>query len=567
MKNIYLTLLISFFAVLSSATTRTTQQKIAIAESVLDGHVQMAKAKGGVRVHPTELKSLNNLSVIGYSDGGFVVVSNDDQMKPVVGYSDGRFDELSNPSLKWYLAAANEALSKSTDHTMNVVAPSQYNNLKSEVSPLVTSTWNQGNPYYLYTPTYGKNNSHYVTGCVATAMSQVMYFHKYPSQGRNTHTYNFTSSSGNTYKLSVDYSKETYNWSLMVDNYIGNESEASQMEVAKLMYDTGVSCNMQYNEDGSGAYTFEAANALVDYFNYNENLQLYTRSVYSEGLWMQKIYTELNNNRPIMYAGSDANGGGGHEFVLDGYNADGLVHINWGWGGNADGYYDIALLNPSSYKFSVGQEMVMGIAKPDVDIIAETQMASNGDVSFIPSSVTPNVMSVNCTITNLGRNRYIGPAAVVLIDEAGNQQVAKYFTDKTKSGSDTAVNYDLFHGNSESLTIRTLRYGDILSSKPDGKYRFLVGTLSNNRWCPVHALEGKVNSVVITKKGDTYTLSNDTDDLWMSSVTSSATTGIRSINTNSKIPNTDAIYNLSGVRVGNDYKGVVIKNGKKFIKK
>lgn len=561
-KHVCLFFMLASFAVIATANPRTWQQKVNIAAAALGQNTATAKSHGGTPRALKALKSASALSVIGYEDGGFAIVSNDDQAAPLVGYSSGTFDEASNPGLRWFLAAADEVLS-SAAQPVKVVAPSQYEGLKPEVGPLVKSTWNQGYPYNLLTPTYGTNKAHYVTGCVATAMAQVMYFHQYPSRGRNIHTYSFTPSNGENLKLTVDYGQETYDWSLMTDVYTGGESEASKLEVAKLMYDAGVSCSMQYNEDGSGAYTYEAANALVEYFNYNENLQLYTRRAYSEGLWMRKIFTEIDAGRPIMYAGTDV-ASGGHEFVLDGYNADGFVHINWGWGSTADGYFDIALLNPTGFQFSVGQEMVMGIATPETAIAGETQLFCNGDVAYTPSTVTPDVMAVNGTVMNIGRSRYTGPMAVVLADESGSQQVVKYFTNASKRGSDTPVDYDLFHNNSASLTIRTLRYGDILSEKPDGTYRIFIATRAGEVWSPVHAPAGKVNSALIVKSGANYTLASDTDDMWMFGASSTAT-GISSVRPATKAPATDAVYNLAGQRVGAGYKGIAIRNGRKVL--
>lgn len=565
-KNFYLILALFTAATVAYATPRSLQQKLDIAAGVLHSGTS-AKSANGSKAALKELKSADNLSVIGYENGGFVIVSNDDEARPVLGYSDGIFDETANPSLRWYVSAANEALANGNGNVMKVAAPAQFDGVKSYVAPLLTSTWNQGNPYNLLTPTYG-NNQHFVTGCVATAMSQVMYFHKYPSVGQGSSSYNFVNSSGSGIVLSVDYSKETYDWSLMLDNYTGTESDSSKNEVAKLMFDTGVSCQMQYNEDGSGAYTYQAANALVNYFSYNPNLQLFTRSSYSEELWMQKVYKELDAGRPIMYAGSDARTNSGHEFVIDGYNADGYVHVNWGWGGYADGYFDIALLNPAGSQFSEWQEMVMGIATPDENIQAENLFTSSNGITYSPSTTTPNVMYLSLSATNEGRSRYLGPVAVVIADKDGNNgEPLRYFTTGTsRTGTATAVDYSFFHDNSQTLSIFTLRYGTWMANKPDGTYRLYIGTTADNVWWPIHAPEGKVNSILMEKSGDTYTLTSDTTDLWMAAL-SPTPSGIRSVSANGKSRHiSDDIYNLSGQRVNGDYKGIYIRNGKKYVK-
>lgn len=565
-KNLYLTLVLAGLALTAQAAPRSLQQKLTIAWQVLQQQRQGAKAQGGTTPVLRELRADRGLSVYGLDGGGFVVVSNDDGARPVVGYSTGAFDVDGNASLRWFLQAADEVLAAGAPR--KVVAPSQYEGVKSELQPLVTTTWNQRSPYNLYTPTYG-NNSHYATGCVATAMAQVMKFHRYPARGQNTHTYTFTPTSGQSQKLTVDFSQETYDWSLMVDNYTGLETDEQKQEVAKLMYDAGVSCSMRYNVDGSGTYTYEAANALVEYFNYNANLQLYTREAYSEQLWMKMVYEELNQNRPIMYAGDDLSLRSGHEFVLDGYDADGLVHINWGWGGSSDGYFDIALLNPSKYKFSSGQEMVMGIATPETTIPADNELYVNGDISFVALTSTADAMGVSGSAYNIGRRRYQGPIALLVRDEAGTDEVVKYFTSESRRGSDTPYAYDLFHSNSTSLSLRTVRYGDVLAGKADGTYRFFVASQTTDGWCPVHATGGKVNSVVITKSGDTYTFATDTDDLWMaaSSGVATAITAASVATANAATAQPSATYNLAGQRVGQDYRGIVVRNGRKVLVK
>ncbi len=565
-KNLYLTIMLAGLALTAQAAPRSLQQKLTIAWQVLQQRqAQGAKAQAGATPTLRELQAGQGLSVYGLDGGGFVVVSNDDGARPVVGYSTGTFDTDGNASLRWFLQAAEEALAAAAPR--KVVAPSQYEGVKEEVQPLVATTWNQGSPYNLYTPTYG-NNRHYATGCVATAMAQVMNFHEYPARGQNTHTYTFTPTGGQSQKLTVDYSQETYDWSLMVDNYTGLETDEQKQEVAKLMYDAGVACSMQYNEDGSGAYTYEAANALVEYFNYNANLQLYSREAYSEQLWMKIIYDELNQKRPIMYAGYDASSGGGHEFVLDGYDAEGRVHINWGWGGSADGYFDIALLNPSGYQFSLGQEMVMGVAPPETAIPADNELYVNGDISFIALTSTANAMGVSGSATNTGRRRFQGPIALLVRDEAGADEVVTYFSSSSRRGSDTPVSYDLFHGNSTSLSLRTVRYGDILAGKADGTYRFYVASQNADGWSPVHATGGKVNSVVVTKSGDTYTFATDTDDLWMAS-SAGVATAIATLPaaTTGAASQPATLYNLAGQRVGQGYKGVVVTGGRKVLVK
>ena len=450
-----------------------------------------------------------------------------------------------------------KSLKKGSSH--KIKPATQYDGFKAVVEPLVSCKWNQGAPYNLLTPVM-KNGKHYVTGCVATAMAQVMYYNQYPAKGQNIHTYTFAPEGQNSLVLTVDYSKETYDWSIMRDTYSGSDNDASASEVAKIMYDLGVSVSMQYNESGSGAFSYEAANALVDYFNYNSNLQLYTRSLYSEDLWMKKVYSELNANRPLMYSGSSNSGG--HEFVIDGYNEDGFVHVNWGWGGSSDGYFDIALLNPGSSSFSEGQEMILGICPSSDGTSYEPQFLNSGDISYTPSSLNEGVMSVNATLSNMGRNKYVGSFAVIALEKSGNQKVIKYFSSSSKKGADTPEDFSLNHRQSSSFTIRSLNYAQAMSDAADGDYRFFIGVKSGDSWLPVHTGANNINSVVVKKNGSSYSLENDTDDIWMSQIVS--TSGVSNVAAVSLVNNAST-FNLTGQKVGGHYKGIVVRNGKKYL--
>ena len=203
-----------------------------------------------------------------------------------------------------------------------------------------------------------------VTGCVATAMAQIMYYYKYPvhGQGKNSVGVYWPSAPDHTVIYTVDFSKATYDWNNMLNVYANTEYTAEQdSAVARLMYHCGVACNMSYDPDGSGAYTADAAMGLKKYFGYASTTRVATRQAFNEPEWMDMVYGELNAHRPILYTGNDVATGYGHAFVIDGYTSDGLVHVNWGWEGSQDGYYDIALLNPRDMQFANTQDMVIGI--------------------------------------------------------------------------------------------------------------------------------------------------------------------------------------------------------------
>jgi len=195
-------------------------------------------------------------------------------------------------------------------------------------------------------------DGHVWAGCVATAMAQVMKYHNYPTTGTGSHSYSHP-----TYgTLSANFGETTYNWASMPDSLSDYNSD-----VAKLLYHIGVSVDMDYAPDGSGAYMSDAAYALETYFKYSNSLSYVWKSSYSTDEWTTILRTEIDNKRPILYSG---HGTGGHAFVCDGYSGSDYFHFNWGWGGSEDNYFYLNDLTPGSYDFTDSQGAVIGIRPP-----------------------------------------------------------------------------------------------------------------------------------------------------------------------------------------------------------
>ncbi len=258
--------------------------------------------------------------------------------------------------------------------------------LPAAVEPLLTSTWGQRAPYNfmcpLKTPTpwggYQPDEQHCRVGCVAVAMGQIMRYHQWPAQGEgsNSVVYPVLSTSANTF--SVDFAEATYDWDNMIDDYSGDYTEAEGRAVAELLYHCAVASNMLFEKTFSFSTNFTAGDALAKYFHYDgSRMQTRMRSDYSRSEWLQMISEELSAGRPIFYEAisiSLTEGVYAHSFVIDGYNADGLVHVNWGWYGHEDGYYDIDLLDPPGYQFNFYQDMIVGIQPSGQDTgIADSQ--------------------------------------------------------------------------------------------------------------------------------------------------------------------------------------------------
>lgn len=312
---------------------------------------------------PEVLKSTSTYEIIGYKQGGFAVVSADDLVPEVLGVSTSDYSEGRNANFQWWLNAASEAVNYAVQNNIQLTTtkpdPSLY---PTEVGPLLTTRWDQETPYNNMCPTYS-GSTKCLTGCVATAMAQVLNYHKMPEHGEGQRTIYYPHGNHSGQAVSANFSEDYYDWNNMLDDYSTTSYTKEQADaVALLMRDCGVAADMEYGgpSDGSGAYSQDAAAGLRKYFGFAE-AQCVERDYYKETTWMNMVYRELSENGPMYYGGADAYGKGGHAFVLHGYRADGKVLVNWGWSGSDDGYYDIAILDPSYYRFSQGQDMIIGV--------------------------------------------------------------------------------------------------------------------------------------------------------------------------------------------------------------
>lgn len=302
------------------------------------------------------------------SDNGFVIVSGDDRTLPILGYSEsGAFDLESIPdNMRWWLTQYQKEIDYlQSDLNVPIRQAAQLNH---SVTPMVTCVWDQDEPYNNMCPTYTSNGTtkRALTGCVATAMAQIMYYHRWPVQGTGSHYYDYEVGGGPTQRLSADFSQSFYDWEHMLDDYNAHSDQVSQDAVAKLMSDVGISVEMEYNDGGSGAPVYKVRDALKDYFSYDQTTHRVNRRDFGISGWELMLRNELDNNRPVFYAGYSEDGA--HAFVLDGYNTDGYFHVNWGWGGSGDGYFLISMLNPGiegigSFEggFNSYQEAIIGI--------------------------------------------------------------------------------------------------------------------------------------------------------------------------------------------------------------
>ncbi len=211
------------------------------------------------------------------------------------------------------------------------------------VAPLIETHWNQYDPYNQMC--FKPNGVQCVTGCVATALAQVMYYYQWPKSA-TTEIPGYTSTYGDTFDA---LPSTTFKWNKMKPVYVntGNDDEEAELAVAELMWYCGHAVTMNYSAGSSGGYESSIPNALKNYFGYPGNPSWELRSGYTTEEWDELIYNELKFGRPVLY-GARTSGNSGHEFICDGYDGHGLYHINWGWGGLSDGYFRLQALRPSS---------------------------------------------------------------------------------------------------------------------------------------------------------------------------------------------------------------------------
>ena len=304
------------------------------------------------------------------SNAGFVIVAGDDELTPYIGYATTGQCAVDNMpvQLASFLKACQERIDELTSHVglHSSLQPTRPRSTEpTRIAPLLGNIqWNQSAPWNDQTPVVG--GKHTPVGCVATAYTQVMRYYQWPKQGEGTFSYT-DKRSGRQH--SVNYGATTYDWANMPERYDDpSRATAEQTQaLSTLAYHAGVAVEMMYAPGGSGTYAPLVARALRDHFRYDKRASLKRRVNYTQASWEQLLRNELIASRPIVYNGTGE--GGGHAFVCDGYDADGLFHINWGWGGMSDGYFNLNYLVPSSLGigggagggFSFSQGAVVGI--------------------------------------------------------------------------------------------------------------------------------------------------------------------------------------------------------------
>lgn len=273
---------------------------------------------------------------------GFVLVSAEDNARVVLGYSDeGHIDAQSIPAnMRAWLQMYADELARAAKLP---AAPGVQRTVEyyPSIEPLLGNlAWNQDAPFNNHCPIDPKTQERSVTGCMATAAAQVMYHHRYPEKG--TGSYSYWCGWEN---LSVNFSEATYDWDHMLPSYKNGYTQQESDAVAQLMYHVGVASNMWYGSASSGAAMGTAMQAMMRNFDYDAAIRVLMKDYMDEEVVMDEIVVELQANRPVFIEALTKRQEG-HAFILDGIQADGYIHINWGWGGYGNGYFALSAMNP-----------------------------------------------------------------------------------------------------------------------------------------------------------------------------------------------------------------------------
>lgn len=447
--------------------------------------------------HVSEADNTDCFYIVNYPNG-YVIISADTRLPEILGFSDnGPFDETKiSPNMKWWLEQYTDEISHflpTAQETDIRRAPIRAND-RQKIDPLLKTIWNQDTPFNNSCPIDPNYGIRSVTGCVATAMAQIMKFHNWPNNPTGSNA-------------GVIFKGTTLDWPNMLDDYSGKYTAIEAEAVALLMRQCGASVDMMYSAVSSGAYDNHVPVALTTYFNYSTDMRLHWKDYTPQKKWNELIYDELKVGRPIYYSGSSVQGG--HAFVCDGYLGNDYFHFNWGWGGYQDGYYRLTALNPESggagsYEggYNSNQTILTGIYPAGNEPVTQQYaiLATGGfhyeDNLFVVRD--SNIGGYQLFYNPLYKTEdvYFG-VKFIKMDDSSPEPVVVF--------NNTRYSIPSTYGMTEiSISLPIL---------PDGKYK-AVGIFSNDKinWEEILIPLGKQSYVTVTSHNGRLTMTNEGPD-------------------------------------------------------
>lgn len=361
------------------------------------------------------------------NNDGYVIVAADDIARPVLGFADNGSVDNMPENLCWWLSEYDREIKWAQEQGFEPDAELQaeWTELKRApkaveadftIGPLINTEWSQGTWYNNKCPYDSNKQARCVTGCVATAMAQIMKYWNFPQNGRGSHTYTHS-----TYDVqTADFEHTTYDWANMPNDLSILSSNTQINAIATLMYHCGVAVDMDYGTDGSGAKSYLVPRAMRDYFWYSDEAVYLSKKDFTHSEWTSMLFEEIWEGRPVFYSGGNMLSGGSHAFVCDGWRSDDYFHFNWGWD-QSNGYYSLTSLKPTYFFISNGDYTASqaGIFNlyPKSDTISRYKLELDSKIYISDSIPQGAKWHIDASVGNVGLKAFAGYIYAVIEDK------------------------------------------------------------------------------------------------------------------------------------------------------
>lgn len=548
MKKILLTLFAALAVYNAAAAERSTEELRNIARGLL---CNASNSKGVTRLPETVKQTYSTEEIVVFSaeHGACAFLARDTRYAPVLGYTDKSFNiNAIHPAMRWWLENTTTAMRNTQTATKLLAVP---DDMPEQVESFVTTQWSQGEPYNLLCPTYttAGTTRNYPSGCLATAMAQIMNYYEYPACGSGKCTYQFNPGNGSLSIISLQLEEYPFRWEYMLDNYYsGQYSETEGEAVANLMRICGAAVEMEYTASGSGAMMYNAGKALRRNFQYDRGLPYFDTRFNTAHENSINIYNALARRIPILFGGVSTDGG--HAFVLDGYDSSGLIHVNWGWGAaGGNGYFDLSYMN--GYK---DQQQYMPVTNNGI-WAEQTSLFALYDGGMTLDKVSDTHIAIRTTRPlNIDCETYSGNLYFI----ARDLTTATDYILATQTLTSAVQTYYFAMQSGVSKPYVTIK-----NKITDGTYRVFMASKGDDetRYSPVRTTAEHCNSYILhVENGVITSLTPESDNAWMTTTGLSSAAIVQHGTDN-------AIFSVTGQRVDSSYHGIVIKNGRKYIAK
>lgn len=544
---------------MAAGTTMTAQADVVTSQEALDRVVaQMNVHNASSHRAPMQASSFNlakvgtisqqtapSYYVFNRTSGGFVVAPADDAQPAVLALIDeGSYDEANLPDgFKAWLSevttcgAAGAVLSQVEGASARAAA--------ATVSPLLAKdqiAWNQDTPYNTDCPKFMYQGYSYETlaGCAAIAAGQIMRYHKHPEYGLGSVSYEsevYVQGQQIVTNVDRDFSEHNYDWSLIRGNYSynGDGTKAERAEVAKLVADVACASYMNFDNQASATYDYRVAQALKRNFGYDPSLQLIDHANYSTTEWADVLRAELEAGRPVYLSGANVTTSSdnkqyttGHAFVCDGYNADGLFHINWGWGGTSDGYFALTSLNPqkqgaggSAGGYSFMSNAIIGIQPDEGGEEAKAVISLDNEYWETTYDTENDGYVIRANIANLSASDFEGFVAMRFMEGDNVLLEAKQNAQATKALAGSGGQYSLGLDRASLLSHPTVRMELVYAHVPgvmaaSAEVRTaMLESVKPEEWIPIASREGAPKSLQAYKDSkDQFTFGSVPEEVY-----------------------------------------------------